>query len=403
MSKQSLAKSKKQKSQDLEWVKETHRHQERMIKLHDNAKQAKARTERQKKQEKQREKKAAERKHKKELDQEYVTTMQRMQKISVVAADYIIMLQNRWHLDSIKPEMVSIAHEYDQLRKKIGQPALVAPAEKEYKEFAAKQAIIDKKKACEEKIAKLKEQGYDENMRPLRPEDCITNPLDVENLNKPDMSLGEVMTDPQKDQVFITAKPKRLTKIEKFLARAKKQEDIISKWNQDHPDDQIEYDHTPIEKAKAYWKQIRNLLSVSTKERNREMDRWNSDTIPFATIPQFTYVKGYSPMLQLIDLYSGNVDAAKARFQKEMSRKHANGSGLPKEPLDGTPEIENHWQVASNIGVVTIRGGHSSVRNALAREYTDPRDLGIDPSEISDDREKIIKSAGESALNKGEN
>ena len=252
-------------------------------------------------------------------------------------------------------------------------------------------------------IAKLKEQGYDENMRPLRPEDCITNPLDVENLNKPDMSLGEVMTDPQKDQVFITAKPKRLTKIEKFLARAKKQEDIISKWNQDHPDDQIEYDHTPIEKAKAYWKQIRNLLSVSTKERNREMDRWNSDTIPFATIPQFTYVKGYSPMLQLIDLYSGNVDAAKARFQKEMSRKHANGSGLPKEPLDGTPEIENHWQVASNIGVVTIRGGHSSVRNALAREYTDPRDLGIDPSEISDDREKIIKSAGESALNKGEN
>lgn len=374
-----------------------------MIKLHDNAKQAKARTERQKKQEKQREKKAAERKHKKELDQEYVTTMQRMQKLSVVAADYIIMLQNRWHLDSIKPEMVSIAHEYDQLRKKIGQPALVAPAEKEYKEFAAKQAIIDKKKAHEEKIAKLKEQGYDENMRPLRPEDCITNPLDVENLNKPDMSLGDVMTDPQKDQVFITAKPKRLIKIEKFLARAKKQEDVISKWNQDHPDDQIEYDHTPIEKAKAYWKQIRNLLSVSTKERNREMDRWNSDTIPFATIPQFTYVKGYSPMPQLIDLYSGNVDAAKARFQKEMSRKHANGSGLPKEPLDGTPEIENHWQVASNIGVVTIRGGHSSVRNALTEEYTDPRDLGIDPSEISDDREKIIKSAGESTLNKGEN
>ena len=90
MSKRSAVKSKKQQSHDLEWVKETHRHQERMIKLHDNAKQAKARTERQKKQEKQREKKAAERKHKKELDQEYVTTMQRMQKLSVVAADYII-------------------------------------------------------------------------------------------------------------------------------------------------------------------------------------------------------------------------------------------------------------------------------------------------------------------------
>ena len=133
------------------------------------------------------------------------------------------------------------------------------------------------------------------------------------------------------------------------------------------------------------------------------MDRWNSNNIPFADVSQFTYVKGYSPLPELIDLYDGDTAAAKARLQEEMSRKYVNGSGMPKEPLDGVPDIENHWQVAPNIGVVTFHGGHQSVRDALAEEHVDLQDLGIDPSEINDDQEKIIKSAGESTLNKGEN
>lgn len=369
----------------------------------EKAKREAAHTEKVKKQEAEKAKRAAERKHKKELDKEYNDTMLMLSQLGGFTQNYIIQLSGDGDLSGISKTEIAAAHTIDKLKQKIGLPPVFAPLEHAHTERVNARKAEEKKQQRAEKIAKLRDQGYDENMHPLRPEDCITNPLDAENLNKPDMSLGEVMTDPQKDQVFITAKSKRLIKIEKFLARVKKQEDIISKWNQDHPDDQIKYDRTPIEKAKAYWKQIRNLLSVSTKERNREMDRWNSGMIPFADIPQFTYVKGYSPMPQLIDLYSGNVDAAKARLQKEMSRKFANGSGLPKEPLDGAPEIENHWQVASNIGVVTIRGGHSSVRDALAEEYIDPRDLGVDLSKISDDREKIIKSAGESTLNKGEN
>ena len=368
----------------------------------EKAKREAVRAEKAKKQETEKAKRADERKHKKELDKEYNDTLFMLGGLGAFAQDYFIQLTGTGGLDNISKKKIAAAHKYDELAKKIGRRPVFSELEQQYAERMQGIAVEKKKQQYEEKIAKLRDQGYDENMHPLRPEDCITNPLDVENLNKPDMSLGEVMTDPQKDQVFITAKPKRLIKIEKFLARVKKQEDIISKWNQDHPDDHIEYNHVSIEKAKVYWKQIRNLLSVSTKERNREMDRWNSGTIPFADIPQFTYVKGYSPMPQLIDLYSGNVDAAKARFQKEMSRKYANGSGLPKEPLDGTPEIENHWQVASNIGVVTIRGGRNSVRDALTREYTNPRDLGIDPSEISNDQEKVIKSAGESTLNKGD-
>lgn len=375
------------------------------------AKQEAARAEKAKKQEVEKAKRAAERKHKKELNDKYLKITVRMAELQKDVMIYLNSLTFHLNRDALSDtelkkleECKQKAHEYDKLRAQIGEEPVVAKAEATYQKYMQRVIDEEKKRQHEEKIAKLRDQGYDENMRPLRPEDCVTNPLEMENLNKPDMSLAySILPDRYTGEEYCSAKPKRLVLIEKFLARVKKQEDIISKWNQDHLDDQIQYDHAPIEKAKAYWKQIRNLLSVSLKEHINEMDRWNSGDIPFADVSQFTYVKGYSPLPELIDLYDGDTAAANARLQKEMSRKYVNGSGMPKEPLDSMPEIENHWQVAPNIGVVTFHGGRQSVRDALAEEHVDLQDLGIDPSEINDDQEKIIKSAGESTLNKGEN
>ena len=168
-----------------------------MIKLHDNAKQAKARTERQKKQEKQREKKAAERKHKKELNDKYLKITVRMAELQKDVMIYLNSLTFHLNRDALSDtELKKLekckqkAHEYDKLRAQIGEEPVVAKAEATYQKYMQQVIAEEKKRQREEKIAKLRDQGYDENMRPLRPEDCVTNPLEMENLNKPDMSLA---------------------------------------------------------------------------------------------------------------------------------------------------------------------------------------------------------------------
>ena len=156
--------------QQLEQKKLEYRHQERIMRDKTakelQAKREAVRAEKAKKQETEKAKRADERKHKKELDKEYNDTLFMLGGLGAFAQDYFIQLTGTGGLDNISKKKIAAAHKYDELAKKIGRRPVFSELEQQYAERMQGIAVEKKKQQHEEKIAKLRDQGYDENMHP---------------------------------------------------------------------------------------------------------------------------------------------------------------------------------------------------------------------------------------------
>ena len=385
--------------QKLAFEKEQARQKERQQRLTLAKEKEEARKKERAERLKQKQEKEAQKKKEKEekeaADAEFAANWQKMMKMQPYVMSYIaFFLTSNLPREEFPENADKMAEEYDRLRVAVGLEPVVVKYERDYRKREKVRLEEEKKKEHEHQVEVAKRNGYDLNGKPLRPEDFLTNPVESRNLNDPDYSIGEPILNPWDGKTYHTDHSRRTIIVAEYLMRVATQEERIEKWNQAHPDDEIVYDQQQIEKARAYFKQIMHIYSVSRDEYYEESDRWINQKIPFSQFSQFTYVKGY-PNPTLVKM-RGPVRAAETE-KEELSAENGTGSGMPKLPLDGMPGPQTR-EMVKNPDDFDHRYDNTPHLMKFPPETTYPKDAPfmkkihafayVDPNEKSDDDEQ---------------